>query len=322
MSGAAVAASSQAAAVLVRSLGSDDLRIPHTGMMLYKDSPKIPAAAVTSEDADLIARLAKRGPVVMRLLLTSQSFPPVTSYNVIADWKGSDHPEQVVIVSGHLDSWDLGTGAVDDGSGLVTAMETIQILQFLGIHPHRTIRLIAWMNEENGLTGSTTYASDHARDFCNHIAAIESDTGSDHPAGLFVSSSPGLLQYLRPLTPVLEPFGAGTIAVPEDLPSEDIAPLVEAGVPGITPAQDLRYYFNYHHTSADTLDKVNQHFLAENAAVMAVTAYATYPSLRRAALRMNRAVALPKRETQAFPHPPGQKPKESCSRVDSLYSDC
>jgi carboxypeptidase Q len=274
ISGASVAATAGAAAVLVRSLGSEDLRIPHTGVVLYKSGMKIPAAAITAEDAALIARLAKRGTVVMRLILTPKTLPSTTSYNVIADWKGSDHPEQIVIVSGHLDSWDLGTGAVDDGAGVVTAMETIQLLHSLGIHPRRTIRFVAWMNEENGATGAATYASDHSRDLGSHIAAMESDTGSDHPAGLFFSGSPGLSKYLAPVAQALEPLGADTIEATEDLPSEDIAPLVEAGVPGITPAQDLRYYFNYHHTAADTLDKVNPRYLAENAAVIAVTAYA------------------------------------------------
>jgi Zn-dependent M28 family amino/carboxypeptidase len=274
ISGASVAASAGAAAVLVRSLGSEDLRIPHTGLVLYKSDTKIPAAAVTAEDAELIARLTKRGTVVMRMVLTPKTLPPATSYNVIADWKGSNHPEQVVIVSGHLDSWDLGTGAVDDGAGVVTAMETIQLLHSLGIHPRRTIRFVAWMNEEGGASGAATYASDHSRDLGSHIAAMESDTGSDHPVGLFLSDSPGLSKYLAPVALALEPIGADTIEPTEDLPSEDIAPLVEAGVAGITPAQDLRSYFKYHHTAADTLDKVDPRHLAENAAVIAVTAYA------------------------------------------------
>lgn len=133
-----------------------NLHIPHTGMVLSKSDRKIPAAAIAAEDAELIARLAKRVTVVMRLVLTPQTLPSATSYNVIADRKGSDHPEQVVIVSGHLDSWDLGTGAVDDGAGVVTAMEAIQLLHSLGIHPRRTIRFVAWMNEEHGTTGAAT----------------------------------------------------------------------------------------------------------------------------------------------------------------------
>src|SRR6202012_369807 len=128
------------------------------------------------------------------------------------------------------------TGALDDGAGVVTAMETIQLLHSLGIHPRRTIRFVAWMNEEYGATGAATYASDHSRDLGSHIAAMESDTGSDHPTGLFFSASPGLSKYLAPVAQALEPLGADTIEATEDLPAVDIAPLVEAGVPGITPA--------------------------------------------------------------------------------------
>ena len=273
--GASAAASMGAAAVLVRSLGSADLRLPHTGNVVYTSTAsKIPAAAVTAEDAALLARLAKNGPVIMRLTLTPRTLPAAISYNVIADWKGSVHPEEVVIVSGHLDSWDLGTGATDDGAGVVMAMETIQLLHSLELHPRRTVRLIAWMNEENSATGAATYATDHASQVGQHIAAIESDTGCDHPTGLLFSGSPVLANYLAPVGLVLQPINAGVISRTENLPSEDVAPLVKAGVPGLTPAQDLRHYFDYHHTAADTLDKVDKHLLAENAAVIAVTAYA------------------------------------------------
>ena len=135
-----------AAAVLVRSLGGGDFRLPHTGLTLYGEGvDKVPAAAITAEDADLLARLSKQGPVTMRLTLTPKTLPPTSSYNVIADWKGSEHPEEVVLVSGHLDSWDLGTGAIDDGAGVAISMQTIHLLQSLNIHPKRTIRFVAWM---------------------------------------------------------------------------------------------------------------------------------------------------------------------------------
>jgi carboxypeptidase Q len=272
--GPSIAAKLGAAAVLVRSLGSEDLRIPHTGTLLYVDGVrKVPAAAVTAEDAGLIARLAGQGPITMRLTLTPQTLPPGTSYNVIADWKGSEHPEQVVIVSGHLDSWDLGTGATDDGAGIVTAMETIQLLQSLDIHPRRTIRFVAWMNEEFGASGAATYGTEHAAEFGNHVAAMESDLGCDHPTGLYVNS-PTLEKYLAPVGEVLKPIGAGTLTSIEEIPSEDLAPMIAGGVPSLAPAQDSRFYFNTHHTAADTLDKVDKHHLAENAAVIAVTAYA------------------------------------------------
>src|SRR5271170_3474069 len=146
--GPSVAASLGAAAVLVRSVGGADFRLPHTGMTYYAPGlPKIPAAAVTAEDADLLANLTRQGAVTMRLTLTPQTLAPVQSYNVIADWKGTEHPEQLVIVSGHLDSWDLGTGAIDDGAGIVVSMQAIHLLRELGIRPKRTVRFIAWMDE-------------------------------------------------------------------------------------------------------------------------------------------------------------------------------
>ncbi len=263
-----------AAAVLVRSVGGADFRLPHTGATSYPEgAPKIPAGAVTAEDADLLARLAKQGPVAMRLTLTPQTLAPVPSYNVIADWKGSEHPEQVVIVSGHLDSWDLGTGALDDGAGVAVSMQAIHLLQKLGIHPKRTVRFIAWMDEESGSEGAATYAQEHAGELANQIAAMESDLGCDHPYGITYSGPPQLGDYLKPVAAALAPIGATLLSPSEDT-GEDIAAIVSKGVPGFAPTQDARFYFNYHHTAADTLDKVDPRHLAENAAVMAVTAYA------------------------------------------------
>lgn len=270
--GPSVAASVGAAAVLVRSVGGADYRLPHTGMTYYTPGlEKIPAAAVTAEDADLLENLSKQGSVRMRLTLTPQSLPPVTSYNVIADWKGTEHPEQVVIVSGHLDSWDLGTGAIDDGAGIVVSMQAIHLLQKLDIHPKRTIRFVAWMDEEQGGEGAATYAQDHAPDLANHIGALESDLGADHPVGITYAGKPELGEYLKPVAHVLDPIGASTLTGGEEA-GEDVGFL--KGVPGFTPTQDSRFYFNYHHTAADTFDKVDPKLLNENAAVMAVVAYA------------------------------------------------
>jgi hypothetical protein len=274
VSGPSIAAKRGAAAVLVRSLGSADFRLPHTGALVYAPGvAKVPAAAIAAEDADLLSRLVQQGVVRIRLTLTPLILPPTTSYNVIADWKGAEHPEQVVLVSGHLDSWDLGTGAIDDGAGVVTAMETIQILQSMNIHPRRTIRFVAWMNEEFGASGAATYGKEHAAEFSNYVAAMESDTGCDHPTGLSLNS-PALEKYLAPVAEALQPIGAGVLTSVEVFPSEDLEPILASGVPGLAPSQDTRFYFNYHHTAADTLDKVDKHHLAENAAVIAVTAYA------------------------------------------------
>ena len=194
-------------------------------------------------------------------------------FRSIADWKGTEHPEQVVIVSGHLDSWDLGTGAIDDGAGVVVSMQVIHLLHDLGIHPKRTVRFIAWMSEEEGSQGAAQYMADHASDFANHIGAVETDGGADHPTGIFYAGKPALGQWLNPVAQVLDAIGAATnVASPET--GEDISGLTENGVPSFAPVQDSRFYFNYHHTAADTFDKVDPRHLNENAAVVTVLAYA------------------------------------------------
>src|SRR5881398_3615528 len=183
--GPSAAARQGAVACLIRSVGGADYRLPHTGQTNYADdAPKIPAGAITAEDADLIVDLVRQGQVKMKLVLTPQQLPDVESYNVIGEIKGSEHPEQVVIVSGHLDSWDLGTGAIDDGAGVAVSMEGANLIQKLHLKPKRTIRVIAWMNEENGEAGSKQYAKDHASEFANHFAVNENDGGADHPIGL------------------------------------------------------------------------------------------------------------------------------------------
>jgi carboxypeptidase Q len=267
-------AAAGAVAVLVRSVGGADFRLPHTGETQYApDVPKIPAAAVTAEDADLLKDLTSQGPVKLHLTLTPQSLPDAQSYNVIADWKGTAHPEQVVVVSGHLDSWDLGTGAIDDGAGVAVSMQTIHLLKDLGIHPKRTVRCIAWMSEEEGSEGAATYMVDHKDSVSDHTGAIESDLGADHPTGIYYAGKSELGRWLRPVSQVLDAIGAETlIGAPET--GEDIAGLTEKGVPSFAPVQDSRYYFNYHHTAADTFDKIDPKHLNENATVMAVLAYA------------------------------------------------
>jgi carboxypeptidase Q len=264
-----------AAAALIRSVGGAEYRLPHTGQTDYKnDAPKIPAAAVTAEDADLIAALAPQGTVKMRLVLTPQQLPEASSYNVIGDVKGSEHPEQVVIVSGHLDSWDLGTGAIDDGAGVAVSMEAANLVQKLHLRPKRTIRVIAWMNEENGLAGGKAYAKDHEKEIANHFAAMETDGGAGHPLGINYATKPEAKGFFDPVAKILQSSGAGIFNFAEHAGGADVGPLTKLGVPGFSPIQDNRFYFNYHHTAADTLDKIVPQELAENAAVVAVTAYA------------------------------------------------
>ena len=272
--GPSEAAKLGAAIALLRSVGGADYRLPHTGNTKFAEGvPKIPAAAVAAEDADLIAALIAEGPVRIRIVLTPQQLPDAVSYNVIGDLKGSEHPEQVIIVSGHLDSWDLGTGATDDGAGLAVSMEAAHLIQQLRLRPKRTIRVIAWMNEENGLGGSKTYAKDHEKDMGNHFAAIETDGGAGHPLGINMKTKPEVKSLLEPVAKVLQDSGAGALRFTEHA-GADIEPLDKAGVPTFAPIQDSRFYFNYHHTAADTLDKIVPKELAENSAVVAVLSYA------------------------------------------------
>src|SRR5438876_11923749 len=198
--GPSAAARQGAVACLIRSVGNADYRLPHTGLTTYAaDAAKIPAGAVTAEDADLIANLVPQGPVKMKLVLTPQTLPDIESANMIADMKGSEHPEQVVIVSGHLDSWGLGTGAIDDGAGVAVSMETANLIQKLCLKPKRTIRLIAWINEENGEAGSKQYAKDHEKEIQNHFAAMETDGGAGHPIGLNIKANPEVRKMFAPV---------------------------------------------------------------------------------------------------------------------------
>lgn len=269
--GAQAAAELGAVAALVRSVGGADYRLPHTG---YSAPAGIPAGAVTAEDADLIAHLAAEGQVRMHLTLTPQKLPDASSYNVIADLKGSEHPEQIVVVSGHLDSWDLATGAIDDGAGVAVAMEAAEVLQRLHLRPKRTLRVIAWMDEENGGAGSQAYSKDHLNDFPRHVAAIESDSGAAHPLGFDTRMNNAATDLLRPIVSVLQSFGANALQPSSYPPGADIAAMSDAGVPALGLLQDGRTYFNYHHSAADTLDKIIPRELRENGAAMAVMAYA------------------------------------------------
>ena len=223
---------------------------------------------------DLIAHLAAQGKVRMHLVLTSQTAEEVTTFNVVGDLKGSEHPEQVVIVSGHLDSWDLGTGAIDDAAGVAVAMETAQLIQQLHLHPKRTLRVIAWIDEENLGRGHAEYAKAHAAEIGNHVAALESDLGASHPMGFRAKITPEAAARLQPVQDVFRPFGANLIVLSSDSPEADIEPLAKQGVPAFGLLQDGRTYFNYHHTAADTLDKIVPQELRENATALAVMGYA------------------------------------------------
>jgi Zn-dependent M28 family amino/carboxypeptidase len=274
--GASRAAELGAVATVIRSVASASLRTPHTGSLRYDEKqPKIPAAALTTEDADLVHRLIAKGEKVrMHLVLTPRTLPDAQSFNVIAEIKGSEHPEQVVLIGGHLDSWDLGTGAIDDGAGAVMVMETLRALKVLGIQPKRTIRGVLFMNEENGLRGGRTYFANAAKreEVQKHIAAIETDAGAAPPVG-YISTLEGKnldrvaarMKLLSRIAPIRFESSKHTGA--------DTSPLTDAGIPGFGLVPDPRHYFDFHHTPADTLDKVDPKALAQNTAAVAGLAY-------------------------------------------------
>jgi carboxypeptidase Q len=274
------AARKGALAALVRSVGSGRFRLPHTGLTTFpEDTAPIPAGAVSAEDADLISELAKQGPVEIRLVLAPRDLPYEQSYNVLADLKGERRPEQIVVVSAHLDSWDLGTGALDDATGIGIAMDVLRIIKSVCPHPTRTIRFVAWMNEENGVAGGRAYAQDNASQLADHIAAIEIDYGDGRPLALNVAGRDERVASISDvLDTIADPVG-GIVRVSES-PGVDLKPINEKGVPAISPLQDARHYFDYHHTAADTFDKVRIDEMRRVIAVIAPLAYALGQDMR------------------------------------------
>jgi hypothetical protein len=272
--GPSAAAQLGAVAALVRTVGGADYRLPHTGVTLFKEGQApIPAAALSTEDADLVTRLAAQGPVTLSLLLTPKTLPDADSANVIADWPGRETPEEYVVVSGHLDSWDIATGATDDGVGAMAAAGVIDVLQRLGLHPRRTVRFIGWTNEENGSRGSKAYFASVSSKLDGQIAAIESDEGAGRALGVNAAVTPDSLAMLKPVIDALVPIGATALVRHDGELGADINPLQVAGVPGFSPLVDAQHYFDYHHSAADTFDKVNPENLRSQIATMAVLAY-------------------------------------------------
>lgn len=271
--GPKAAADLGAAAALVRSIGGANFRIPHAGATGLDENKRIPAAAVTVEDALLIGRLAARGPLKMHLTLTPQNLPEADSYNVIADWPGTDKAGEVVVVSGHLDSWDLATGAHDDGAGVVAAMGVVETLKKLDYRPRRTIRVIAWMNEENGGRGGQAYFEAHKQALGKQYAAIEMDSGAGRPFGILASVGPKSEKLFAPLRAALQPMGAHAFTRRDALGTGDLHRLETGGVPSFEPLVDSHSYFHYHHTPADTLDKVDPDNLKRNVALMSSLAW-------------------------------------------------
>jgi Zn-dependent M28 family amino/carboxypeptidase len=272
-SGASRAAEYGAVAAVIRSVASASLRTPHTGAMRYDaKQPKIPAAAMTTEDAELVHRLLARGDRVrMHMVLTPKTLPDVESANVIAEIRGSEHPEQIVLIGGHLDSWDLGTGAIDDGSGVAMVMETLRLIKESGMRPKRTIRGVLFMNEENGLNGGRAYFAAHRNE--KHVAAIETDAGAAAPTGFTTTLKGDSLDTIVARSTALDRVGAHRFEYAAQT-GADTSFLIEAGVPGFGLVPDPLHYFDYHHTPADTLDKIDPKELAQDTAAIAALAWA------------------------------------------------
>jgi hypothetical protein len=272
--GASEAARAGAAAALVRTVGGANYRLPHTGTMNYDPKvAKIPTAALSAEDAMWISRLAAEGPVTLMLKLLPQKLPDTDSHNVLADWTGRERPEEIVIVSGHLDSWDLAQGAIDDGAGVASAMGAVHLLQSLGLRARRTIRFVGWMSEENGSAGGQAYAKLKGAALAQQIAAIESDNGAGRPLGVSAHVQPESLPLFEPLRSALSPLGATILDRRSGAGGSDVAYLDAAGVPTLSPIVDTRTYFDYHHSAADTLDKVEPENIRRQVAVLAMMAY-------------------------------------------------
>ena len=274
--GASRAAKLGAVAVLVRSVTPVSLQTPHTGALEYAaDGPKIPAAAVTIEDATLMQRLADAGTrVVVHLEMEAHTLPDADSANVIGEIPGREKPDEIVVIGGHIDSWDVGAGAQDDGSGIMTALEAAHLIHELGLRPRRTIRVVFWTNEENGTAGAKAYREWVGEAVKNHVAAIEMDGGAEKPVGFGVTvgtNSSRLLDQLREVGKLLERIDAGAIQAGGG--GADIAPLMRDGVPGLGLRTVGTHYFDWHHTRSDTVDKIKPEELRLNIAAMAVMAY-------------------------------------------------
>jgi carboxypeptidase Q len=275
LAGASRAARHGAVAALVRSVTSVSLQTPHTGAMSYDEKqPKIPVAAVTIEGAELLQRLYDRGVTpTLRLKMEAKFLPDAESANVIAEIRGSEKPDEIVLVSGHFDSWDVGQGAHDDGGGCIVAWEAVRLLKELGLRPRRTIRVVLYTNEENGLRGANAYRDAHRAELSNHILAIESDSGIYRPEGLGLAAAapPQARANLQEIAKLLAGIRSDGIAA--DGGGADIGPIMREGVVGASLDVDGTHYFDIHHTPADTLDKISRQDLALCVATMAVYAY-------------------------------------------------
>ncbi len=271
--GAIEAAKVGAVASLIRSVGSYSIQNPHTGSMRYDSAVKrIPAAALSTEDAMMLHRMQQRGDeLVLTLKMEARHLPDAQSRNVVAELRGSERPDEIVVMGGHIDSWDVGQGAMDDAGGSVAAWEAVRLIQKLGLRPRRTIRVVLWTNEENGLRGATAYRDAHLSEIDKHVLAIESDNGVFKPLGYYIAGSDAALAVARQIASLLSSFGATDVQ--RGGPQADVSPLAERGVPAAAPIVDGTRYFWFHHSEGDTMDKLSPREMAECVAAMAVLAF-------------------------------------------------
>lgn len=271
--GASQAAKAGAVASLIRSVTPFSLQTPHTGMMDYEDGvPRIPCAAITVEDAERLQRWQERGKqVMMRLKMSARLLPDARSRNVVAEIVGREKPDEIVLVSGHMDSWDISPGAHDDGGGVVSAWEAVRLMHELGLRPRRTVRVVLWTNEENGLRGAKNYVERHRLELPQHMLAIESDEGAFQPTGFTFKGGETAKAIIEQVGTLLAGIRADKIVSGGG--GSDVMQLAPAGVPVMQLTVEGSKYFWFHHTTADTPDKVNPKDLSQCVAAMTVMAY-------------------------------------------------
>ena len=270
--GANIASEKGAVASLVRSIGPWSMDTPHTGVMAYAEHKKIPHAAITMEDAMMFGRLTEiNEKIVIKLNMQARTVADRWSKNVVGEIVGSQFPDEVVVVGGHIDSWDVGQGAHDDGGACIAAWEVIRLLQELNLTPKRTIRCVMWTNEENGMAGNKAYKKMHFNELDKHVLAIESDGGVFSPEGFGFSGSSSARKIIKDIHELLTPIGANNIS--KGGRAADIAPLNDEGVPVLSLKVNNERYFWYHHTNADTFDKVDFNEFSRCIAALAIMAY-------------------------------------------------
>ena len=272
-SGAIAASKAGAVASLIRSVGPYSMNTPHTGNMAYEDGvKKIPHAAITLEDADMIQRIQDRGgKIIVKLNMDAHYLPDGWSRNIVSELPGIEFPDEVVVMGGHIDSWDVGQGAMDDAGGCVAAWEAVRLLKELGLQPRRTIRVVMWTNEENGIRGGKAYRDDHLDELDNHILAIESDGGVFSPEGFGFTGSDRARAMVKDIAQLLEPIGSNFIG--DSGGGADIGPIMREGVPGMGLRVDGSRYFWFHHTDADAMDKLDIDEFNRCVATMAIMAF-------------------------------------------------